>query len=258
MDRRHIQVSKAEINLIKSLRHKKTRQEQRLFVAEGSRLVLDIMKSKPSEVRLVVGTEEWITGQVANLSHFLDLTRQISSSQLQAVSSLKSTEEVLALVQFPYFGPGHPRITNFGLYLDGLSDPGNLGTLIRTADWFGIPEIMVSDHVVDWYNSKVVQASMSSISRLKISCVPPEEIRTYSGISRLVGADLVGKPLWPKSGIWEPAVLCLGNEARGLSDRVKMICDEFWTIPSYSLGAESLNVAVAASIFMAGWRSSIL
>lgn len=233
------------------------RHEERTFVAEGSRLVLDIIKSKPSDLRLIVATEDWITGQGANLSHFSDLVREISPSQLQSVASLKSTEEVLSLVQFPSFTTEDKPPKQFALYLDGLTDPGNVGTLIRTADWFGLDEIMLSPNSVDVFNSKTVQASMSSICRVKTTIIPPDEIKCYSGISKLVGADINGKNLWPVSQNWEPVVICLGNEAHGLSEPLRALCDEFWSIPSYSLGAESLNVAISGAIMMAHWKSKM-
>lgn len=255
MDRKYIRITKAEINLIKNLRNKDVRYEERTFVAEGSRLVLDIIKSKPSDLRLLVATEDWITGQGANLSHFSDLLREISPSQLQSVASLKSTEEVLALVRFPHFTIEDLPLKEFALYLDGLTDPGNVGTLIRTADWFGLDEIMLSPNSVDVFNNKTIQASMSSICRVKTTILPPEEIKSYCGISKLVGADLNGKNLWPANKDWEPSVICLGNEAHGLSEPMRALCDEFWSIPSYSLGAESLNVAISGAIIMANWRS---
>lgn len=238
-----------ELKMIKSLRDKTIRYKERMFVAEGSRLVLDIMKHNPSLLYLIAGTADWINGNEAKLSGFGNILREIAPRQLSDVAGLKSTEEVLALVWFPEFQDDHFLSSKTGIFLERISDPGNLGTIIRTADWFGIKEIMLSPGCVDPFNNKCVQASMSSVCRVKLKVLNINEIRDYSNISWLWAADMGGVPIQNVVSD-NSVVICFGNEAQGISNELRSTCNEIVSIPSWSLGAESLNLAVSAGVFI--------
>jgi TrmH family RNA methyltransferase len=238
-----------ELKLIKSLRVRTSRYGERLFVAEGSRLVLDILKTNPSLLHLLAGTAEWIKRNEAKLSGFVNILREIAPRQLSDVAGLKTTEEVLAIVKFPEFDQDSFLGEGNGIYLEGISDPGNLGTIIRTADWFGIKEVMLSPGCVDPFNNKCVQSSMSSICRIKIKVLNVNYIREYTQIAWLWAAHLDGVGLNQVENK-EKVVICFGNEAHGLSKEMIDECNEVVRIPSWTLGAESLNLAVSAGIFM--------
>lgn len=242
-------INKNELNLIKNLGKKQQRNADRMFVAEGSRSVLDLLLTKPNDAVLIAATSEWIMGQAAKLKLFSKIIREISSSQLSAVSSLKTTSEVIAVFRYPEFSGTFQFNGRMAIYLDGISDPGNLGTIIRNADWFGIPEILLSPGSVDPFNTKTIQASMSSIGRVKISFIRPSAIREYSLVSQLIGASMEGVSMYDPID-QEHFILCLGNESHGLSEELRALCDVLVSIPSASLGSESLNVAVASGVLM--------
>ncbi len=235
---------------VKLLHDKKNRLEESLYIAEGSRLIHDLLIHNPTDIIGIYATNKWIETNHAKLQNFLKLIVDVSERQLQSLASLKSTNEVLAVLKFPVFGtPDFRQLPKISLYLDHISDPGNYGTIVRTADWFGINTIFCSANCADRFNSKVVQASMGSVARINILLVEYSDLVKEYNNHNIVGADLSGTHF--KSFTPDPStIICLGNEANGLSDDVRSICSQFIHIPSYSLGAESLNVAISAGILM--------
>lgn len=230
--------SKNQIKRVKSLSQKKFRDESGLFVVEGDKLVAEALKSD-FEVVEVIRAEE------------------VGEETMSRISSLSSPSPSLAVVKMrPDSVPAIPT-DGLVLALDSLRDPGNVGTIIRLADWFGIKEIVASKDTVDIYNPKVVQATMGAIFRVRFSyCDLPEFLGAAAGGGVPVfGTFLNGDNIYdtPLSG---NAVIVLGSESNGISDDVAACVSRRITIPSFAGGttSESLNVAIAAAITCSEFR----
>ena len=230
-------ITKNQIKFIKSLSLKKNRIKEQLFIAEGEKVVSELLRSD-FEIKNIYATKEW---KVSN-----DNITQISNAELQRISNLKSPNKVLAVVQFKNNKIiKHDGIT---LVLDDINDPGNLGTIIRMCDWFGVKQIICSKNTVDIFNPKVVQSAMGSAFRVQVNYTDLEnylsEIKTP-----IYGAFMDGKNLkevkLPKS-----AHLVLGNEANGISAEINKLITDKVAIKNIGNSAESLNVAVATSILL--------
>ncbi len=247
-------LSKSEKLWIKSLKDKKIRYIQKEFIAEGSRIVIDLIKSAPDKLKFLCATPEWYSNFEPVLIDNNDKIHIISADILQSVSTLKSTEEVLAIFEIPEFTEVPYMENQLIIYLDKIRDPGNLGSIIRSADWFGLSQLYCSTDCVDPFNNKCVQATMSSIMRVQLIIKSWNEMSsTFSSIEKYA-ATADGQSLYElnKSAI---NFICIGNEANGLSDEILNQCSKKISIPSiHSLGAESLNVAVACSLIMA-WKT---
>ena len=247
-------LSKSEKILINSLKDRKTRLLEKLYLAEGSRIVLDLINSVPDQVFKLVASPDWLSLNVQISSHFENVIIELPENQLQAVSTLKTTTEVLAIMKWPSFNHLINYKEPYVLYLDRISDPGNLGTIIRTADWFGLYRIYCSPDSVDVFNNKCVQASMSGVSRVEVIQKSwkdlvelfPRHIR-YAAMSD--GQAYVD---FNKENI---QLICIGNEANGLSEEIINSCNYKISIPkAKNSKSESLNAAIAASIFMS-WKN---
>lgn len=244
-------LSKSEKNWIKSLKNKKTRDLNKEFIAEGSRIVLDILKDNSSKLKLLCATQNWLDKVPSNQIKTLDHIRIVPDTILTSIASLKSTEEVLAIFSYPdsYLNGDN----SFIVYLDQIRDPGNMGTIIRSADWFGISKIYCSPDSVDIYNNKCVQATMSSIMRVQILEKSWSEMMELFPNLEKYAATMEGTSLYELNKA-EVRFVCIGNEARGLSSFIIDDCKKQFSIPArMSLGAESLNAAVATSLIMA-WK----
>lgn len=242
-------LSKNQIKRIQSLRQKKQRVKQRLFVAEGLKVVNEFLKSSFTLDSLFVTTEV----QNSFEGHSFHL---ISESELKKISSLKTPNGVLALFQIPE----EKKLVENELIvaLDGVNDPGNLGTIIRLCDWFGITQLVCSKNTVDCYNEKVVQATMGSLSRVQINYLDLEEFLRQTDIPSFC-ADMDGTNVYstqlPSSG-----VLVMGNEANGISEKISKCCTHQISIPRFGKiqATESLNVATATAILLSEFRRSDL
>lgn len=243
-------LSKNEIKWIKSLHDKQQRYNDQMFVAEGSRLVLDLIRSKPNDLVNLLATKSWILKNQSKIAPFLNIIKEITESQFQQISKLSSTEEVLAIIKFPSWSASHSPNPEISLFLDQIRDPGNMGTIIRTADWFGISTIYLSPGCVDPLNNKVIQASMSSVVRVKTIEIEIQNLKQSFAEHQFLGASLNGIS-YLEVDLKLPKIICLGNEANGLSSSVLDQCNQLINIPSKTLGAESLNVGIAAGILMA-------
>ncbi|MBK7359832.1 MAG: RNA methyltransferase [Saprospiraceae bacterium] len=247
-------LSKSEKSLINSLKDRKTRLSEQLYLAEGSRLVLDLLASVPDQVYKLIASPDWIQRNSRVLKSISGPIVELSTIQLQSVSTLKTTTEVVALMKWPDFKHLHQYKEPYLLYLDRISDPGNLGTIIRTADWFGLYRIYCSPDSVDVFNNKCVQASMSGVSRVEvIQKTWIELIELHPGILKYA-AVLDGDPYtqFKKENL---QLICIGNEANGLSEEIIKSCDYKISIPkSIDSKSESLNAAIAASILMS-WKN---
>ncbi len=242
-------LSKSHAKYIQSLHHKKFRDEEDLFFAEGPKLVEDMLKSGRYRCRLLLGTAEWADVSANALKeYFAGTIETVTADELKKISALTTPNRVLAVFEKTAadaeFAPG--QLT---LVLDGVQDPGNMGTILRTADWFGIGNVVCTPQCADCYNPKVVQGSMGSIARLNIVYTDVLEwLGTHKTLpvygAMLEGADInsIEKP--------EKGVLIAGSEGRGISTQLQEQVRHRITIPGKG-GAESLNVAVAVGIILA-------
>ncbi len=230
-------ITKNQIKFIKSLSLKKKRIKEQLFIAEGEKVVSELLRSD-FEIKNIYATKEW---EVSN-----DNITQISNAELQNISNLKSPNKVLAVVQFK----NHKIIKHEGitLVLDEINDPGNLGTIIRMCDWFGVKQIICSKNTVDIFNPKVVQSAMGSAFRVKVNYTDLENY--LSDITTpIYGAFMDGKNL-KEVKIPKSAHLVMGNEANGISAEINKLITDKVAIKNIGKSAESLNVAVATSILL--------
>lgn len=230
-------ISKATAKYIQSLKHKKQRDEDNLFVAEGPKLINDLLQSELKLNRLFATVD--FAEQAA-------VTDRVSQQELERISFLTNPNQALAIFEKPATGP--IKVNNkLTLCLDGIQDPGNLGTIIRTAHWFGIQNIVCSPDTADAFNPKVVQGTMASIAHMHLHYMPlPPWLGTVS-VPKLAAA-LQGKPLQDFRGMRE-AVIIMGNEGKGISPEVLSLADHHLTIPRIG-SAESLNAAVATAIIL--------
>ena len=233
-------LSKSTISKIKSLGIKKYRDRLQLFVAEGITLVAEIQLSE-LKIEDIYATKSWIE-ENPNES-----ATEVSVKELGRLSSLKTPNQVLCVVQIPKYDLEPSKLAGLCLVLDDISDPGNVGSIIRTADWFGVSHIICSMSSVDCFNPKVVQASMGSISRVKVHYVDLKSfIESIRGKYPIYGLSLGGTSIYSKN-LKKDSLLVIGNESKGISADLSALVTDMIGIPAFG-GAESLNVAVATSI----------
>ena len=229
-----------KIKQIRSLSLKKNRKAEGLFIAEGEKIVNELVNSG-FEIESIYATSEW-EGRGATI---------ISEKELSRISFLKTPNKVLAVVNIPSNSLKVSGETV--LALDGISDPGNLGTIIRLADWFGVEHILCSENSVDYLNPKVVQSTMGSISRVKVHYVDlHSELKKHTDYTLYAtvmdGSDF--KDVEPST----KRILIFGNESNGVSDEVISLESKKVSIPRAKHSkAESLNIAVACGIFLSDY-----
>lgn len=249
-------LSKAKIKLIQSLELKKKRREERLFVAEGPKVVGDLMPY--FTCRLIVAEASWIAAHPeVRASEIIEAT----NDELRKASFLKAPQEVLALLELPSYSAPHDIATKeLCLALDDVQDPGNLGTIIRVADWFGIRHIFCSIGTTDAYSPKTVQASMGAVARVKIHYVDLpaylQHVHKEMPEVPLYGTFLEGENIY-KESLSTNGIIIMGNEGNGIGEQVKAMVTHKLLIPNYPEGcvtSESLNVAIATAITCAEFR----
>ncbi len=256
-------LAKNEAKFINSLKLKKNRESEGLFIAEGVKIVNDLLHSG-IKVRQIYSSRNF---QLSIFNYHVDVIR-IKENELARISSLNSPNEVLAICEIPTYKLVPAQLTDcLSLALDTIQDPGNLGTMIRIADWFGIENIVCSEDTVEVYNSKVIQATMGSISRVKVhyTNLPGffESVRSGAPDVPVYGAVLDGKSLY-ESNLAGKGFILIGNESRGISPELLPFVTDKICIPSYGVQtpdqktgistAESLNAAIATSIICSEFR----
>jgi len=242
-------LSKNEIKLIKSLQVKKSRESNRLFVVEGIKLVEELLQQKKFKIDGIFYTEDFEYQLPKNIHTF-----KISPTELERISGLVTPNKVLAVVKYPTEIAPDLSKENLILILDDIKDPGNLGTILRTADWFGVNTVISSITSVDLFNPKVIQASMGAVYRINFIQVNLEEKISelkQNGFS-ILGADLKGQNLYSHQFAAKTA-LVMGSESHGISDKTASLLNDRITIPKVG-ETESLNVAMAAGIILSAYR----
>ena len=237
---------KQKIKYIQSLGQKKFRDEEGLFVAEGPKLVKELLEPGGSFVKEIYALQDWIE-ENKNLTGKAIIT-EISEIELERISQLSTPNKVLAIVkQYDAAIPGNLK-NSITLVLDTIQDPGNMGTIIRIADWFGIEQVVCSHDSADIYNSKVVQSTMGSIGRVKFYYTDLPQWLTSQKDIRIYAAALDGQDISTMKKINE-GILIIGNESRGISPQVMNLANVKITRPKKG-AAESLNAALAAGIIL--------
>lgn len=245
-------ISKTKARLIKSLQVRKYRQEEQCFLVQGAKAVGETLSSS-YDILLVAGTDTFLGQAEGALKGKQAEVIQATEEELAAVGSLESNNGAIAVVRMkPKSAPKAP-VQGFCLVLDDIRDPGNLGTIIRTADWYGIKNIVASQETTDFYNPKVINATMGSFLRINFSYVSLTEFLSQSK-APVYGAFLKGENVhdikFPQDGL-----IVIGNESRGISPEVEKWVKFPITIPRFGQ-AESLNASTATAIILDNLRRS--
>ena len=246
-------LSKNQVKLITSLSQKKHRDETGLFVAEGTKLVLEIAHF--FQIRLLVATAGWASQFESQVQSPISIVTQ---DELSKISGQKTPQGVLVVFEKNETAFSIPEVANsLSLALDDVQDPGNLGTIIRIADWFGIENIICSRDTADVYNPKVVQATMGSIARVNVAYMYLSELfNSLPANFPIYGTLLEGENLYEQE-LSDTGLIVMGNEGKGISPAIRQLINRALRIPNYPKGretADSLNVAIATSIVCAEFR----
>ena len=240
-------LSKTYIKYIQSLHHKKFRDTEDVFIAEGSKVVMELLRSTTISCEMILGIAEWMhPNEPAIRKYYTGPMQVIEQYELEKISALTTPNQLLAV--FKKCKKATAIKGKICLMLDTIQDPGNLGTIIRIADWFGIQSILCSENCADMYNPKVVQSTMGSLSRVDMIYTNLAEWMKKNNKIKTYAAALNGKNISELKGLTE-GVIIIGNESKGISAEIMQLCTEKITIPKTG-EAESLNAAVAAGIIL--------
>lgn len=238
-------ISKGQIKLITSLEQKKARTKNGLFVVEGKKGIAEFLASD-YELERLYSVEDLFDAAA-------EKTEIITESELKKISRLKTPQSALALFRIPEMTA--PQTAGLAVALDGIRDPGNLGTIIRLCDWFGVKSLLCSNDTVDCYNPKVVQASMGSLGRVQVNYLKLNDFLKENSKQQIFGAFLEGNNIY-KTKLPDSGILVLGNEANGISPEVEQLVSQKISIPQFGNEAntESLNVATATAVLLSEFR----
>lgn len=245
-------ISKNQIKYVHQLELKKFRKQEGLFIAEGHKVVEDLLKAGFVPKQLFA-TREWLSK-----NHIIDAI-EVTNDELTRLSLQQHPQQVLALFNIPdnhFTNEECTHLTHLSLLLDNIQDPGNMGTIIRIADWFGIDTIFCSEGTVDAWNPKVIQATMGSIARVKIYYINPNILfKSLPADYPIYGTFLDGQNIY-KQELSQHGIIIMGNEGNGISDNVRSHVTHKLLIPDFHNGdtADSLNVAIATAITCSEFR----
>lgn len=246
--------SKSIIKYIQSLQHKKFRDEHEAFIAEGTKVVIELIAGKHFDCRNIYATDEWIKDHANDLPVSVrSRLTEVKDFEIEKMSALSTPAGVIAEFQKKHAFINLSLKNKITLFLDDIRDPGNFGTIIRTADWFNIENIICSHETVDMYNPKVIQSTMASLGRVNIlyadlheMLLKREGIRTYAAVLNGTDVRTIKKQ--------KEAFIIIGNESKGIDPHLLENTDELITVPRYG-SAESLNAAVATGILLYEWST---
>lgn len=245
-------ISKTDIKKVRLLHQKKYRDEQGLFIAEGPKIVNDLLSSTYRAKEIFATKEFRIHSNISGRPHV------VNEKELEGISALTTPHQVLAVFQMTF-----PKLDlnlmkeKLVFALDHIHDPGNFGTIIRIADWFGINHIICSETCVDIYNPKVVQSAMGSMARVDVyyknlASLMEDISRKVSDV-KIYGTVLNGKNIYSEK-LSDKGIILIGNESRGVSENLMQYVTHKISIPNFSAGADSLNAAVATAIICSEFR----
>ncbi|MEL7118261.1 MAG: RNA methyltransferase [Bacteroidota bacterium] len=225
------------------------------FICEGDKIVKELLQNPSYNIDFICALPTWLQKNDALIPSTLLNVLEVNGKILKKISNLKTPNDVLAVVDIPENALDSQLIDKQPcLYLDALQDPGNLGTILRIADWFGIPYLFLSSNTVEIYNPKVIQASMGAFLRVKTKIIEIEELKQLFPNKAILGADMGGENIF-QADLPKDAIVVIGNEGNGISENNRQWLDQIISIPKGNNGgAESLNAAVATGIISA-WMS---
>ncbi|MCT4602032.1 MAG: RNA methyltransferase [Marinifilum sp.] len=251
-------LSKNQIKLISSLQKKKYRDSHQLFVAEGDKLVMDLLSSGLKAAYLIF-TAGWQNQYTIEAYSNIENKIESDINQIKKISNLKTPSQVVGVFRMPKIDIDQKEVANsLSIVLDDVQDPGNLGTIIRIADWFGIKHIFCSPNTADLYNPKVIQATMGAIARIKLSYTPLKQLLTNYKNSDFpfYGTFLEGETIY-NTKLSNKGFIIMGNEGKGISNEIKEMVSHKLFIPNFPADqetSESLNVSVATAIICSEFR----
>ena len=240
---------KSQVKYIQSLSQKKLREEEGVFVAEGPKIINELLAASNIDIRQLYATEYWLGAHQA-LHASLDpaIVTIVDSKELERISFLTTPNEVLGIFDKPAFNAPVKAKDCISILLDTIQDPGNLGTILRCADWFGITQVICSEECSDLFSAKVVQSSMGSISRVQVLYTEPDAFLKKNNDVPVYAALLDGTNLYDHPKIKE-GIIIVGNESKGIRPSLIGKGTHKLTIPRKG-NAESLNAAVATGIIL--------
>lgn len=247
-------ISKNTIKFINSLRLKKFRQKYNNFIVEGDKIIREAMIESPDFIDAIYALPSW-DGQHDVSADLKERIYVVTAQELKKISALHTPNKVLAIMQMPQLTIDWAQFNKgFSLYLDGIQDPGNMGTILRIADWFGITTVLCAKNCVDSYNPKVVQATMGAFLRVKCLELDVEEVRQQLPDLPIFGAAMDGTDVFqlPKP---DNGLIVIGNEGNGMAAGTEALISQKIAIPAAAGSrAESLNAAVATGIICAAFN----
>lgn len=249
-------LSKQVTKIVQNLEKKKFRDKYNLFKTEGEKLVSELLRS-PLKIHSVLALPEWIE-QNKNILENVNIT-EVDIREMKVISNFQSAPEVIALAEIPVYSYLEEEVSaNLSLVLNGIQDPGNLGTILRVADWFGIRHIFCDKDCAQAYNPKCVQASMGAIFRVHTFYADlPVLLKTFRAKGHPVyGTFLDGENIYT-SALTNQGFIIMGNEGKGISEEIGQLSSHKLTIPAFANreeSTESLNVGVATGIILSEFR----
>lgn len=249
-------LSNNKLKYLRSLQQRKQRQKYHNFIAEGEKIAHEVLSSQPGLVETIVALPAWLEENGAALARLNAEIMETDPAGLKKISLLNTPNQVFMVLRQPEQGADFPKAkTGLSLFLDNIQDPGNLGTILRIADWFGIRHVFRSPDSVEVFNPKVVQASMGAFLRILSPEIVFSKLKTELPEMPTFGAVLGGESVF-EMDLPKAALLIIGNESRGISKEVVDALDHRIAIPKHERGgAESLNAAIATGILCAAFRN---
>lgn len=248
-------LSKNKIKYIQSLKDKKYRIEHNTFVAEGYKIVSELLLSM--RCQFLVSTPDFLSSiDISNIEEVIEITDE----DLSRVSFLKTPQKVLGIFYQPTYSTDIDWNNELILALDGVQDPGNMGTIVRLADWYGIKHIFCSLDTADIYNPKTTQATMGAIARVNIHYVNLENFLVEHQSIPIYGTLLDGENMYEQK-VTQNGIIVMGNEGKGIRSNIERLINKKLFIPNYPIdkqSSESLNVAIATAIVCAEFRRRLL
>lgn len=247
-------LSKNKIKYIRSLKEKKRRDEHKTFIAEGNKLVSELLQCM--KCQLLLANEEFVDSLTIDLRDIEEIVI-VNDEELSKASLLKNPQQSLGIFFQPECNLNLGDIkSKLSIALDGIQDPGNMGTIVRLADWYGIENIFCSKDTVDIYNPKTIQATMGAIARVKVHYLDLESFIKSNIDIPIYGTFLDGKNMY-EDNMSDNGIIVMGNEGNGIRDGLKKLISHKLYIPNYPADretSESLNVAIATAIICAEFR----
>lgn len=250
-------LSKNKVKWITSLQIKKFRQNYHKFPVEGDKIVRELLLDGRWHTDELYGLPEWIDQHTELISKHRIEVVEVSAGDLRKLSAMQAPQQVLAIVDMHVLPRQDDIIrSDLSLYLDGIQDPGNLGAILRIADWFGIRHVFLSPESVEVFNPKVIQASMGAFLRVCTEVCELGEIKTAFPDLKVWGADLEGENVFAVKGAVAGTLVVVGNEGGGITPSCQELLEGKLTVPKQEgAGTESLNAAVATGIIVAALRN---